>query len=118
MAAVAARLGTQLDLTRSWVGGKGRFREMLEREWYEVEKVVEMEKALGGRNVCYTKEDADGQFEYLVKSDAANWGRILEHSGEEKVRGVFREEFGKLADDDGRIEVVEGNWVFVARRKG
>ncbi|KAH8911815.1 S-adenosyl-L-methionine-dependent methyltransferase [Coniochaeta sp. PMI_546] len=92
------------------------FGDMLRREGYGVEKVVGMEKVVGRREVYYSKEDADGQFEYLVKSDGANWARILEQGGEEKVREVFREEVERSAGDDGQVEVVEENWVFFARR--
>lgn len=45
----------------------------------------------------------------MVKSDLASWRRILEQGGEEKARVVFREEFGKMAESDGKVEVVEGN---------
>lgn len=114
--AVAARIGAPLDVTRSWIGGKERLREVLQREGYTVDKVVGMEKVVGRREVYYSKEEADGQFEYLVKSDGANWARILEQGGEEKVREVFREEVERSAGDDGRVEVVEENWVFFARR--
>lgn len=59
MADVAARIGMRLDLTGGRVGGRERFGEMLEGQGFVVERVVELSKVEGRRDVWYRKEDAD-----------------------------------------------------------
>jgi hypothetical protein len=115
MADVAARIGMRFDLTGGRVGGREKCGEMLEGQGFVVEMVVELSKVEGRREVCYGNQDVDEQFEYVVKGDLASWRKILEQGGEEKVRVVFREEFGKMEESDGKVEVVEGNWVFLTR---
>ncbi|KAB5525715.1 S-adenosyl-L-methionine-dependent methyltransferase [Coniochaeta sp. 2T2.1] len=119
-AAVADRLGTPLDPTKSWVGGVDKFKTLLEQEGYQVERVLELDKVEPVREVFYDAlEDADGQFEYVVRMEVVS-EVVRAWRGDDKARQVWREEFARLAegDGDGRVEVVEGNWVLFARRTG
>jgi SAM-dependent methyltransferase len=117
MGGVAARLGKRWEAERSWIRGKSTFTDVLECAGYEVERVDELEKVVGRREVFYTADEADGQFDYVVRSDLANSGFMEEIGKDVKATELFREEFVKMAGQDGRVAVVEANYVYLARRR-
>ncbi|CAK7197620.1 hypothetical protein SEUCBS139899_000268 [Sporothrix eucalyptigena] len=121
MERVARRLGLVFPSNRSWVTSVNSFRDVLERNGYRVERVVELDHISGKGASHYTAYQADELYDTLTKSSAfeamvAGAGPGVER--ETVVRHgkpIFREEFMRDAGDDGCVFVSDTMYVYVAR---
>lgn len=117
METVASRLGKEWFTNRSWVRGVDSFRRMLEGG-FVVERVQELEKVEGRRSVYYSVGEADAQFDYVTRGDLFGSNVVVgDEEWMSRAREVFREEWEAIAEE-GKVEVVEALWVYLARRKG
>lgn len=108
------RTGREYTYGRSWIRSRESLREILEGEGFKVENVAEMDKDPGQRPTYFTVDQADGQFDYIVKSDRKASSMTEEVKAE--VRPAFREEFAKIAVD-GKVELVESLYIYISRKR-
>jgi ubiquinone/menaquinone biosynthesis C-methylase UbiE len=113
MERVASRMGLKFPFKRAWIKSADSFREILESARFVVEKCELLEKVAGVRSTYYGIEDADAQFEYITGT-ALTLGFATEDI-KENSRSIFREEWEKAAVD-GKIEVVDALYVYIARK--
>lgn len=109
----ARRLGVSFPSHRAWVTSVDSFRDILKQEGYVVEQVKLLDKVTGQRVTSYSVNDADAQFDYI-----ANTALTISHASDgwkEKLRPAFRDEWRAQAVD-GRVEVVDALYVYVARK--
>lgn len=121
MERVARRLGLVFPSNRSWVHSIDSFRDVLERNGYRVERVVELDRISGQGATYYTAHQADELYDTLTKSSAfaamvAGAGPGVEIDTIVKQgKSIFREEFMRDAGEDGRVLMSDTLYVYVAR---
>ncbi|KAL1878796.1 hypothetical protein VTK73DRAFT_7553 [Phialemonium thermophilum] len=113
MEKVAKRLGKTYPSDRAWIKSRDSFRDILVQEGFVVESITELEKVAGRRSTYLTLDRADEQFDYVVNSSLAN--PVMTDEFKQQARPIFKEEFAKMAVD-GKVEVVETLYVYVARK--
>ncbi|KAI3317227.1 S-adenosyl-L-methionine-dependent methyltransferase [Xylariaceae sp. AK1471] len=110
---VAARMGLKWPSNRQWVQNGDSFRKILEEEGMVVETFYFLDKMTGTPILSYGVEDADTQFEYIASRPLAasfSW-----KDKRERALELFREEWRGLARD-GKVEVVDGLYLYVAKK--
>ncbi len=116
MERVARRVGVGWPSNRGWVKSRDSFREVLEREGYDVERIEELSpKNLGNHSTFYTIEQADEQFDHMLKFTLSKPAMTDDLAA--RARTVFREEFARDAVD-GKLEDVDLLYVYIARKPG
>lgn len=112
MERVARRMGVSYPMSRAWITSRDSFKKVLEREGFVVEKIEDMEKISGKGDQYYGIDEADDQFEYIARSGFTpkNFTGDLR----EEARGVFAEEWAKVAVD-GKVKNVDVLYVYIAR---
>lgn len=113
MERAAQKIGQEYTHSRAWIRSKESLQELLEREGFTVEKVVEMDKIPGRRSTYFAVDQADAQFDYIVNSDRT--GAAMTEEFNAVVRPVFKEEFAEIAVD-GKVEMIESLYIYIARR--
>ncbi|KAJ9141654.1 Demethylmenaquinone methyltransferase [Pleurostoma richardsiae] len=111
---VADRMGVTFPSNRTWVKSADSFCEILEREGFTVENVVLLDKITGERSTYYRVDQADEQFNYIINTALTK--NVATDDFKEKARPIFREEWEKEAVD-GKVEIVDALYVYIARRK-
>lgn len=114
MERVAQRLGVYFPSNRAWIKSKDSFRLILENEGYTTESIVELEKVSRQRSTYYTVDKADEQFDYVTNRLLTM--PIMTDEFKNRARGAFKEEFSKAAVD-GKVEVVDSLYVYIASKK-
>ncbi|CAK7272539.1 hypothetical protein SEPCBS119000_005177 [Sporothrix epigloea] len=121
MERVARRMGLRFPSNRSWVTSVDSMRNLLERNGYHVDHVVELDHVSGRGATRITSDHVDGLYESMTKSPAfaamvagagpgVETATIIRHG-----RPIFHEEFLKAADRDGRVYESDTMYVYVAR---
>ncbi|KAI1123490.1 S-adenosyl-L-methionine-dependent methyltransferase [Nemania abortiva] len=113
MEKVAAELGVEWPSDRRWIENADSFRKILEAESMVVESCELLDKVAGKPVLSYSVEDADAQFDYIVRGPLA--ASVSWNGKKEQARGLFREEWRSIAQD-GKIEVVDGLYLYVASK--
>ncbi|CAK7270488.1 hypothetical protein SEPCBS57363_004126 [Sporothrix epigloea] len=121
MERVARRMGLRFPSNRSWVTSVDSMRNVLERNGYHVEHIVELDHVSGHGATHITPDRVDELYESMTKSPAfsamvagagpgVEMATVIRHG-----RPIFREELAKAADRDGRVLVSDTMYVYVAR---
>ena len=71
-----------------------------------------MEKASGQHSTFYTLDQADEQFDYVMRLGMSE--PFATEDFKERARPMFREEFARAAVD-GKVEIVDSLYVYIAR---
>ncbi|CAK7226636.1 hypothetical protein SBRCBS47491_006298 [Sporothrix bragantina] len=121
MERVARRMGLVFPSNRSWVTSVNSFRDVLERNGYHVDRVIELDHISGQGATYCTAYHVDELYDSLTKSSAfatmvAGAGPGVEMATvERRGRSIFHEEFLKDAGKDGRVFMSDTMYVYVAR---
>ncbi|CAK7564311.1 MAG: hypothetical protein SEPTF4163_002200 [Sporothrix epigloea] len=121
MERVARRMGLRFPSNRSWVTSVNSMRSVLERNGYHVEHIVELDHVSGRGAKHITLDRVDELYESMTKTPAfstmvagagpgVEMATVVRHG-----RPIFREEFAKDADRDGRVLETDTMYVYVAR---
>ncbi|CAK7230624.1 hypothetical protein SCUCBS95973_007638 [Sporothrix curviconia] len=121
MERVARRMGLVFPSNRSWVTSVNSFRDVLERNGYHVDRVIELDHISGQGATYYTAHHVDDLYDSLAKSSAfaamvagagpgVEAATVVRHG-----RPIFREEFLKDAGKNGRVFMSDTMYVYVAR---
>ncbi|KAI1174983.1 S-adenosyl-L-methionine-dependent methyltransferase [Nemania sp. FL0916] len=107
-------LSTPYPSNRAWIRDRSSFARLLEEAGMRVEKIGVLDKVEGKPVLEFGIEDADAQFDYVTEGAfAANFDW---EGKEEEAREMFREMWKREANDDGRVEVVDKLYLYVARK--
>ena len=122
MERVARRMGLKFPSNRSWVQSVDSFRELLERNGFRVERVVELDKISGRGAQKYTPDTAVKLYKAMCQSPAF---RIMAEGAPPGVTTarivkagvrIFVEEFLNEVGPDGRVYESDSMYIYVARR--
>ncbi|EPE04913.1 protein-l-isoaspartate(d-aspartate) o-methyltransferase [Ophiostoma piceae UAMH 11346] len=122
MERVARRLGLKFPSNRSWVKSVDSFREILERNGFKVERVVELDRVSGRGALKYTAYMAVDIYNSMCRSSAfqtmvesARPGFTMAGVVANGLQ-VFMEEFLREVGPDGRVYESDTMYIYVARR--
>ncbi|KAH8671275.1 S-adenosyl-L-methionine-dependent methyltransferase [Xylariales sp. PMI_506] len=106
------QLGITWPSNRQWIKNEESFKVILEDEGMKVEKVVLVEKIPGASSLSYGADEADDQFEFIVKSPFSapfTWT----DGNRDKAKDLFRKEWESIAVD-GKVHSTEALYLYVA----
>jgi ubiquinone/menaquinone biosynthesis C-methylase UbiE len=107
------RLGIQPPQYRLWVKSKDDFQRFLEDLHLDVEKIV-FKESTGSGTKYYEIGDVDEVWDTNLSKEPARSIRESGMAGE--ARGIFNDEWAKMADENGKIADVDSVDVCVARK--
>lgn len=107
------RLSVEPPFNRDWVKGEASFRRVLQQAGLEVEKI--WLKAPAGLATNYLSiDEADTRFDAQIYSPSNK--ALVDRGLVDEARQLFREEWKKLANKDGKIVDLDGVFVGIARK--
>jgi ubiquinone/menaquinone biosynthesis C-methylase UbiE len=112
---VAARLGVPYPTNRRWIRSADSFRDILEEQGHEVERVALVEKVVGKGSEFLDVSAAEAQFHAIINSPIVaniDWDDELRA----KALSVFKEEW-EAAAVGGQVEISDSVYVYVTRKK-
>lgn len=111
--AVAREMGIKFPSNRLWIKSQDSFKDILEAQGLQAEKITLLEGISGKGTQYHRVEDADRHFDSIVNSSLTQ----LSASDDFKVKAkpLFREAW-KRAAVDGRVEDSDTLYLYVARK--
>lgn len=112
---VAREMGIKFPSNRLWIESRESFREILEAQGLQVEKITLMEDISGKGRQLHGIDEADGHYDFIVNSSLTQLSASDDFKS--KARPLFREAW-KSAAVDGKVEDSDVLYLYVAKKPG